>query len=144
MDNRRIFNLTSDFLVSACQLAYVEEAHGTLSILENLNDILRYITCPSETVTLYEELFALEKYIVLYRMRFGERISFLINNNSDNKAAYIVRLKVINAVDTFLVDLLENSEESVSVVLDLILNQNSKFVMRMVDGNGRQVIEKEL
>lgn len=144
MESRRIINLTSDFLVNACQLAYVEEAYGTLSILENLNDLLRYITRPIETITLFEEITILEKYITLYRTRFGERLSIIINNSGENKAIYIERMKIINEIDRYLMNIIDNSQESIVATFDCYLNSESKLIIKIMDDKGTTLFEKEI
>jgi two-component system, sensor histidine kinase YesM len=78
---------------AAIQLAVVEDAERTRLFLEHLSAFLRFTMRPlSNTVTLGEELTALDSYIYLLKIRFPDRISFTIDRDEGTETVRIPSL----------------------------------------------------
>jgi len=122
MDRKRVDEIIYNSLVSANHLAYIEEAHSTLMVLENLSDLFRYIIRDVQTVTLYDELEILKKHIAIEKLRHGDRLSFQVNNDIENKAYYIYHLSVIDFFDTIMCKALEKFEHLVKFTLQVHSN----------------------
>lgn len=144
MENKRIFGLTSDFLVNAGQLAYVEDAPGTLNLLENLNHVFRYITSSPGSVSLTDEIAVLQKYILLYKSRFGERFNITVPNLPEFKVVYINHLQVIDFVDEILTGIFDHYDENITIILTFYLISKDKWNMRLTIANDGRFFEKEL
>jgi len=119
MERKRVDEIICNFLINANQLAYIEEAHSTLMVLENLNDLLRYFIRDVQMVTLYDELEILKKYITIEKMRHGDRFSVYLNNGNENRAYYINHLSVIDFFDTVLYKALERFEHFIKFTLQI-------------------------
>lgn len=118
MEQRRLNEFICNFLVNAGQMAYVEDAHGTLMLLENFNEIFRYFTGNIQTVTLFYELEILNKYITVQKMQHGDRFNVYLINEGQNKGIFINHLSVIDFFDSILHKTLEQYEKPVNITLE--------------------------
>lgn len=61
------------------RLAYLEGAEETKDMVHSLSDLLRYSLRKEEIVTLREELNYIKDYIKIQKMRFDEKIEFVVD-----------------------------------------------------------------
>jgi len=118
VEQKRMNEIIYGILVSSTQLAYVEEAYGTLALLENTNEVFRDFVSELQTVTLFNELEILERYIVIQKVRYGDRFSVNLLNESRYKSIFISHLSVIDFFDTILIELLEQNETSIEFLIE--------------------------
>lgn len=114
-----MFELTLSLMANASQMAYVEEAHGTLAMLENYNEVFRYLTGSMQSVTLFNELEILAKYITVQKMRYGDRFNVSFVNQDQNKGIFISHLTIIDVFDSVLHAALERYEGTFNIFMDL-------------------------
>lgn len=107
MHSKRMHEFASDVIVNAAQLAYVEEAHGTNMLLLQLNEFYRYYIRESKMATLYKEIDILNKYIIIQKMRVGDRFSLDVENNIIYQSIYVPRMSLIEFVDKLLTERIE-------------------------------------
>lgn len=64
------------------QMAYIEDAQQTVSLLEATNDLLRYnMETFNKTVTMHHEIANLKDYMYIQKKRYGDRITFDIEED---------------------------------------------------------------
>lgn len=144
MNPSRISELISLFLVNAAELAYVEEAHGTFALLNNLNQVYRYMIRDVDEVTLYNEIDILEKYIELLKMSYGDRFEVKFTNNDENKNIYIKHLSAIDFFDRILFCFLENYEDFISISISCQVLEDISMNMNVVIGNHVEYFSQKL
>jgi len=105
----RMHEFTSDVIVNAAQLAYVEDANGTNMLLLQLNEFYRYNIRDSNIATLYKEIDILKKYIAIQKMRAGDRFSVEVENDFIYQSLYVQRMSLVGFVDKVLTELMEQS-----------------------------------
>lgn len=119
MDQKRMNEIIHVVLVSSTQLAYVEEAYGTLALLENTYEVFKYFTDDSKSVSLFTELEMLKRYIAIHKVRYGDRFSVNLSNESTYKSISISNLSVIDFFDSTLNALLEDNEMYIEIIIEL-------------------------
>jgi two-component system, sensor histidine kinase YesM len=145
MEQNRMNEFIHNTLVSSTQMAYVEEAHGTLLLLENLNEVFRYHNSSPQLVTLFEELDVFRRYIAIQKFRYGDRFHIRYRNEKHYKSVYIPHLAVIDLVDAFLCTAMEDTGTPVDFILEFHLEGQRVGLHVTVDANGhRSDYDKEL
>ncbi len=130
-------------LVNSTQLAFVEEAYGTLALLENTNEVFRYFVNTMQSVTLYNELEVFGRYLAILKVRNDDRFSVSLANDDRYKAVFIPRLSVIGFFDGILVSYMEQSiapivfkisfkvKDDHNLMLILVLTDNREYCHEM-------------
>ena len=131
MEQKRLNEFTYGFLVNAAQMAYVEEANNTSILLQNFNQVYRYLIRDVELVTLYNEVEVLKKYINVQKTRYENHFSVEINNDIKNKAIFINHLNVINFFDSILHSSLERFEKSININLEFESSENTLMIIKL-------------
>ena len=91
-------------LNSCAQMAYIEGAHQTEHMLEALSDYFRYnLKDCNHIVTIREEIKNLQDYISIQKMRFGKRISFLMECSFTEEKATLPALVLQPLVENALI-----------------------------------------
>ena len=142
MERVRLNEFTNNFLASASQMAYVEEAHGTLMLLENFNEVFRYLIREETTVTLYNEIDILLKYIIIQKMRYGDRLSMNLPNDSIYKAMFIKHLSLLSFLDSLICEALECCEISVAITVSMNTDKENSVKVIVDKDNSREEFVK--
>lgn len=118
MEDKRMSEITTGSLAFAAQMAYVEDAHGTHKFLENFNVLYRYITKDAGIVTLESEISALNYFIEIQRMRFGNKFEVEISEIGDLSPVYIDKMALLDFFDKIIQDYIEDTEGYVNINFD--------------------------
>lgn len=145
MDQKRMNEFIHSALVSSTQMAYVEEAHGTLMLLENMHEVFRYCTSNLQLVTLYEELEIFRRYIEIHKLRYGDRYSIRFSNESAHKSVYIKHLSLIDSFDDLLCSCLEQTDSPADFRLEFKTDGQQTFMSVITEADGMEyAVEKKL
>lgn len=125
MEQKRMNDILQGVLVNSTQLAFVEEAYGTLALLENANDVFRYFINNITSVTLSNELDIFRKYLAVIKVSYGDRFSVRLADEDGYSSVYILRLSVISFFDSILALYLEQGEVSVDFNISFEVNGNN-------------------
>jgi len=125
------------------QLAYIEGAAQTVSILESMTDLLRYnLDKFNKIVTIGDEIENLKDYVYIQKKRFGERIQFEIKEEQEAAEGLIPCLiiqpllenSIIHGVQTYTANGLVGVE---------VLKKGERVNIRIYD-NGVGIEESKL
>jgi len=119
MNIKRMQEFTGDFLVSTAQIAYVEEAHGAHMLLLQFNEFFRYYIREGSTAPLNKELEILKKYIMIQKMRVGDRFSIELENHAEYRSIHIRRMQMIAAIDKTLTEALKDQDRYVWIRIEI-------------------------
>ena len=109
MEQNRMNDIIQGVLVNSTQLAFVEEAYGTLALLENTNEVFRYFVNTMQSVTLYNELEVFSRYLAILKVRYDDRFSVELANDDRHKSVFIRRLSAISFFDGILASYMEQN-----------------------------------
>jgi sensor histidine kinase YesM len=100
-----------------------------------LSDMLRYMLyeCNRPTVPLSKELYMLEEYIELEKIRYGNKLELHVETPADAKDHYIAPLLLLPFVENCFKHGTSNVLESPWVTLDITLKKNL-MTMKLVNG----------
>lgn len=120
MKQRRFDQFTQIFLVNASQMAYLEEAHGTQTMLLKFNELFRYCIKVDAGSFLSEEIKALLNYIDIQKTIFGNRFNITVENFDTFDDILIGHLTIIDFFESILNSALEKYEEPISFFVQII------------------------
>lgn len=145
MKQEKLNEFIHGVLVCSTQMAYVEEAYGTMTLLENASGVFRYLNAGAQTVTLYCELEMLKKYIAFQKVRYGDRFNVHFHNDGSYDSVYIKRLAVLDSFDSILGPLMEQSTDPVEFTLEFNVQGVKPKMEVILQGSGeRKFLGQEL
>lgn len=112
-----------DVILNASQMAYLEDAQKTHTMLLRFNELFRYLIKSGVLVTLAEEMNGLKNYIDIQMMRYGDRFNVEYPEETYDNIS-VKHLEIIGFFDTVLNNALAQYENSIKIVFKII-NQNS-------------------
>lgn len=119
MEVKRIHEITNSFLVNASELAFIEEAEGTNALLSDFYDLFKYLTSEEQTVTLFDELQIVMKYVSVQKSKYNDRFTIEIKNMEEYKSIYILRSVILEYFDNIFSNIIEDVEGTVDYLLEL-------------------------
>lgn len=126
-----------------CQLAYIEGAAQTSSLLESMTDMLRYnLDKFNKIVTIEDEIGNLKDYTVIQQKRYGNRIRFSIDVDEQIKACLIPCLVIQPLVENSIIHGVQNYTSNGFVGVE-IKKQQDRVRIRVFD-NGAGIEEVRL
>jgi Fe2+ or Zn2+ uptake regulation protein len=137
MEDKRLIQITNNFLLSANELAFIEEAEGTRDLLLNFYDLFRYIISRDEEISLYSELEALKKYIIIQKARYNNRFTVHIDNEEANKDIFIKRSLLIDYFDQILYRIIEDLENTVHFTFEFEIGET--ILIKLVQNVGNKL-----
>lgn len=99
MIEKRFMEITNNFLLTATELAFIEEAEVTRAFLADFYDVFKYISGGDHTVSLFIELENVKKYIFVQKTRYNNRFSVDLLNKEEYKVIFIKRSSVLEYFD---------------------------------------------
>ncbi len=142
MDPHFLFNTLN--VISG--MAELEEASITDRMIRSLSSIFRYnLQTTADLVPLSRELKAVKDYMYLQQMRFGERIRYMENVDSDidPESLHIPPLLIQPLVENAIIHGLYDMEEDGRVILSVIM-QGPDLMRISVYDNGKGMDEASL
>ncbi|MBR7046731.1 MAG: histidine kinase, partial [Lachnospiraceae bacterium] len=142
MDPHFLFNTLN--VISG--MAELEEASITDRMIRSLSSIFRYnLQTTSDLVPLSRELKAVKDYMYLQQMRFGERIRYMENTDSDidPDSLHIPPLLIQPLVENAVIHGLYDMEEDGRVILSVTMQGPSIMRISVCD-NGKGMDEASL
>jgi len=136
MEDKRFHELCVTSLVSASQLAYVEEAASTHFFLQCFHEFFQYAIRKRETVLLQEELNVLKRYVDFQAMRYPGRFALRINAGEAVNDTFLSPMNLIDQFDAFLMDLLMRDERFFEI--SLTVSTDGTYVEMSVENGGIQ------
>ena len=127
-------------------MAELEEASITDRMIRSLSSIFRYnLQTTSDLVPLSRELKAVKDYMYLQQMRFGERIRYMENTDSDidPDSLHIPPLLIQPLVENAVIHGLYDMEEDGRVILSVTMQGPSIMRISVCD-NGKGMDEASL
>ena len=103
-----IFNVLNGFI----GLNRMEERTGLEQAIFSLKDMLRYIQEPNPLVTLEEELHFVERYCLLQKIRFSDRLEYTIKRDEEAAFVQLPRLLLQPLVENAIIHGIEPLERS--------------------------------
>ena len=119
MNQERLDQLTSGFLISAGQIAYVESAFETAAILESFTDFFRYAIRGGRQETLSNELDIFKKYILFQQVRYNNLIEVELDENISYQSIFIRSMSVIDYFDSLIDKLTDDTIPPIKAVLSV-------------------------
>ena len=111
-------------LINACEMSYVEEAHGTLELLQRLDKLLRYYIDDKEFVCLDQEMNTLQDYIFIMKMKYGNACDIRIQETAPKYEIHIPKFSVISYVDKIIQEHKNESDVYTTYFISTELNKN--------------------
>lgn len=102
MLTKRFLEFTHHILINACEMSYVEEAPGTLELLQRLDRILKYYGNDKVFVSLHQEINILQDYIFIMKMKHGNTCDLRFLGTGEGEDIQIHRFSVISYVDKII------------------------------------------
>jgi Histidine kinase len=136
--------LTSSVLVHTTQMAYVEEAAGTLAILEDFTTLFRYLTRETKSISLEVEWGILEKYIHLQTIRYPGRFEIDIDEINKYRNLYIYSGMILEFFDHVLTALLDSSESFFKLNIYIKTGISHYFETRITTNLYQNIKHKQL
>jgi len=120
------------------QMAFLEEAEKTSSILEAMSSMLRYnLETFHKTVSLKDELQNLEDYLYIQRLRFEDRISFSLDVDETLTGlqipCLILQPLVENAINHGLIETLNEGKVDIRII------KNNNRMICTISDNGKGI-----
>ena len=117
---QRNFNLfTQAVILNASQMAYLEDAKKTQTMLLRFNELFRYYIKPDSPVILSEELNGLKNYVDIQIMRYGNRVNVKLPEEEVCDHILVNHLEVIDFFDNILNNALAQYENSIKVEMKI-------------------------
>lgn len=144
MIEKRVVEFTSNSLITASELALIEEAEETRAFLTDFYDLFKYLTGGKHPVSLYIELEMVKKYIIVQKTRYNNRFSVNLLNIEDYKLIFIKRCTILDYFDQKLSSIIDDLQDIVHYVFEfeieefccVTINQNigenyEKFTLKL-------------
>lgn len=144
MKFKKFDDFTYVFLVSASQMAYIEDAHKTHALLQRFNELYRYMIREDKSSLLSGELKALQNYIDIYVTRYEGRFGITIENLLDDSDIYIDHLCLLDFVDDVLSNALTLYEEYFNIHLTIQIDKYVCATISLKVNNNMEIFEKIL
>lgn len=116
MKINRVNEITKNFLINATQMAFLERAEATYTMLEKFSEFYRYLIRKTDICILFDELEVLKMYIFIKKNIYGEKLNVHFENEEQYKNVYIKHLSIIDYFDEILL------EEIININNDLNIN----------------------
>jgi sensor histidine kinase YesM len=124
-------------------LADIEDAPRTKKVLESMSDILRYnFKKLEENVTLKEEYRIIKNYLHIQKVRFGERIQFIINVDKSSRNCMIPSMIIQPFVENAIVHGLE--PKLGNGILELSISSSEEQLKILIKDNGLGMEEEKI
>jgi sensor histidine kinase YesM len=134
-----LFN-TLNMISSTAQL---EEAKDTQDMIKRLGDLFRYnLRTNSEKVLIQKEFESIKDYLFIQEKRFGDRMTFSIDNQIHESSYYMPTFTLQPLVENAILHGLSKKEEGGRVHIRIWEEENS--VVITVWDNGKGIGEREL
>ena len=114
-------------LVNANQMAYLEDAPKTHSMLWQINELYRYMIRKCDTAMLGDELSALGIYMDIQSARYENRFTIKLHNSLINNVVSIRHLCLLDFVDNIMNSALAGYEGYFDIYL--LLHMDGKIRM---------------
>lgn len=144
MEVKRIHEITYSFLVNASELAFIEEAEGTNALLSDFYYLFKYLTSEEQTVTLFDELEIVMKYVLIQKAKYNNRFTIKINNIEEYKSIYILRSLILEYFDNILCNIIEDVEGTVDYLLELETREGCCLKLVQKIGNKSVTYKKDI
>lgn len=144
MEVKRIHEITNSFLVNASELAFIEEAEGTNALLSDFFDLFKYLTGEEQTVTLFDELEIVRKYVSVQKTKYNNRFTIEIKNIEEYKSVYILRSQILEYFDNTLCNIIEDVEGTVDYLLELETKEGCSLKLVQRIGNKCLTYKKDI
>ncbi len=122
-----------DVILNASQMAYLEDAQKTHTMLLRFNELFRYLNKLGDSVTLAEEMNGLKNYIDIQIMRYGDRFNVEYPEESYDNIT-VKHLEVISFFDNLLNNALAQYENSIRIVFKII-NQSNAYLRILLNSD---------
>jgi hypothetical protein len=124
MIEKRIMEITNNFLLTATELAFIEEAENTRAFLADFYDLLKYVTGEELTVSLFVEIEIVKKYINVLKTRYNNRFSVNLKNEEDYKYIFIKRSSILDYFDQKLSNIAEDLQGIVTYFFEFEIDES--------------------
>ncbi|NLE26180.1 MAG: histidine kinase [Clostridiaceae bacterium] len=122
-----------DVILNASQMAYLEDAQKTHTMLLSFTELYRYLIKPGVTATLAEEMNGLKNYIDIQIMRYGDRLNVEFpEENYDNLS--VKHIEIIGYFDNLLNNALAQYENRINIVFKII-NQSNAYLKILLNSD---------
>jgi sensor histidine kinase YesM len=121
--------------------AMFEEAEDTVKLIQALSNIFRYrIRNTGDTITLKEELWLIQEYVYLQKVRFKDRIDFSVVTKGDLESVIIPIFTLQPIIENAIIHGLEPKIEGGKLRVKIIVKKNMTMIKMTDTGVG---MEKE-
>jgi two-component system sensor histidine kinase YesM len=127
MDRKKTSQFIHHSLITATQIASIEKAPKTLLLLKQMDEVFQYLTKENKSVSLFDELRTLEKYLQIQKMRYGNRFTINFMNENCFKNIFINQSIVISTLDSILMNSIDRFEGNLNISIEFnndIINNN--------------------
>ncbi len=144
MEHNNLSGLMDRFLISAGQMAFVEEAGGTAAFLQQLHKMHRYLSSSAATAHLFQETATIADALQLYRCSVNT-LNFQIHDDYVTRDHEIKRGEIFYWVIEQLENYLENGGIEASISLHSVAEPDGRArVLLNIEGkNGMNVCNME-
>ncbi|ERI95740.1 ATPase/histidine kinase/DNA gyrase B/HSP90 domain protein [Clostridiales bacterium oral taxon 876 str. F0540] len=125
------------------QTAIKENALSTESLIRSVSGILRYsLSMMNRYATLEQEIEIIKQYMFIQQLRYGDRVSFILNINADLSKVKIPGMTLQPFVENAFIHGIEPKEEGGTIIIDIHEEDGSCIII--VEDNGCGIDEETL
>lgn len=144
MDNKKLYELSHNFIVTASQFAYISHDITTYELLRNIDGVFLYFSKSMKTVVLFNEIQILEKYIYIQKIRYGNRFTLNVSNDEEYKNYFITHLSVIEFFDRILEMYLDQYEGEISFTLKFDMGTSGSISVALSSDRAKETFRSNL
>lgn len=144
MKQRRFDEFTQIFLLSASQMAYLEDASNTQGMLQKFYELFNYFIKNNRTDSLSNEINHLQKYIDIQKIRYGSRFETNFINQPSKEEIFIQRLGSIDFFDLILNDALVKYETIINFNIEIVYGENLGLKIELKTEDKKEEFYKSL
>lgn len=124
---------TQAVILNASQMAYLEDAQKTHTMLLRFNELFRYFIKSGISVSLAEEMNGLKNYIDIQIMRYGDRLNVEYPEETYDNIS-VKHLQIIGFIDNVLNNALAQYENNIKIVFKII-NQGNAYLKVLLNSD---------
>lgn len=144
MIGKRIMEITGNFLITASELAFIEEAEETRTFLADFYDLFKYTIGEEHLVSLFIELEMVKKYIIVQKKRYNNRFSVNLLNVEDYKLIFIKRCFILDYFDLKLSSIIDDLQGIVYYEFELVFEDCCRLTLHQNIGGNHEIFNLKL
>lgn len=141
MKQKRFDEFNQSFLVSASQVAYLEDASGTQAMLRKFCDIFRYFTKTEKHALLSKELEVMKSYIDIQKTSYANKFEFAFTDYGSYADMTVDHFVLVGFFDTIFCQSLYKYDQPVFFQIGIISGHPPKLRITVQSNSVTEIFE---